>query len=422
MKNVVFKMKFNHPNFFRSSKLNANHFSYICKRPGAMHNKEQDFCCFGKVEELGYNKFGDINNFEYIKNHILEKSKNKTTFYKGVISLTEEDALEKGFDSRKKWEELIKNNASKIAKQMGIKIEDFEYVCSVHMEKGHPHMHFMAWDKNQEILKTTLPKSSFAKIRKALTNDIFKEDLQDLYNSKNKSKGDFKESVKDIFSELDDIFKMSDEEFKKYAEELESLDLELNKSKIFNKNLDEKYVKDILKDIYTLRKHLPKTGRLNYAFMPEDIKRELDLISQKILASNVEVRSSFSKYIESVKDLTKFSSKDEKYINKTVKSAEDELLNFTGNQILNICKKINLKEIEINKNDFQKTKEEIERNQRNFERQEILGLVTNLISFMTKNENKNKKIQKNKAESKEAKKELALKMQNKSQIDWENEI
>lgn len=46
-----------------------------------------------------------------------------------------------------------------------------------------------------------------------------------------------------------------------------------------------------------------------------------------------------------------------------------------------------------------------------------------LINFMTREENKNKNKAsfRNKAESKEAKKELALKMQNKSQIDWENE-
>ena len=92
MKNVVFKVKFNHPNKTKTPKLNINHFSYICKRPRAMHNDGKSFCCFGKVSEAGYDKFGEINDFQYMKNHIEKKSKDKTTIYKCVISLTEEEA------------------------------------------------------------------------------------------------------------------------------------------------------------------------------------------------------------------------------------------------------------------------------------------------------------------------------------------
>ncbi len=421
MKNVVFKLKFNHPNKAKTPNLNQRHFNYICKRKMAIHNKGQNFCCFGKVSKLGYKTFGDINDFEKVKNHIKEKSKNKTTFYKGIISLKEEDVIEKGFNDRSRWEELIKNNASKLSKQMGIKIEDFEYVCSVHMEKGHPHIHFMAWDKNQEILRERIAKNNIANIRKFLTNYVFKEELQELYNSKNKSKEDFKTFIKNLIKEVDPFFEISDEEYKKYAEELKSLDIDLNNSKIFNVNLDKKYINEIMKDIYLLRKDLPKTGRLNYGFMPENVKNEIDVISKKILASNIEVRSSFSNYIQSIKDITEFSSKNDKYISKNVKSAEDELLNFIGNQILNICKKINQKEFKIKRNEFEKIKEEIEEQQKIFEREEILGLVTNLINFMTKSQNKNKNMQKGKADSIVAKKELSKKLENKSQIDWENE-
>lgn len=423
MKNVVFKVKFNHPNKIKTPKLNVNHFSYICKRPRAMCNDGKSFCCFGKVSEIGYNKFGEINDFQNMKNHIDKKSKYKTTIYKCVISLTEEDALAKGFDKRIEWENLIKNKASKIAKEMNIKIENFEYVCSVHMEKGHPHIHFMAWDKNQEIQKTTIPKTNINNIRRDLTNYVFKDDLEKFYNSKNKSKQDFQENIKNVFSELDDIFEMSDEEYKKYVDELKSLDLDFNKGKIFNTDLKQKYVDEIMHSIYLLKKELPKTGRLNYGFMPEQTKKHLDLISKKILASNIEVRNSFSNYIESVRDISKFSSINEKYIKQTEEKAEKELLRFCGNQILNVCKKIGNKEFSIERGDFEKRKEEIEEQQKNYERQDMIGLVSNLINFMTKAENKNRNQIKtlNGDKSITAKKELAKKLENKSQIDWENE-
>ena len=420
MKSVVFKLKFNHPNKANTPKLNVNHFNYICKRPRAMYNKEQNFCCFGKVDEIGYKSFGDINDFELIHNHILKKSKDKTTFYKCVISLKEEDVVEKGFQDRKKWEELMKNNAKKMAKQMNIKTENFEYVCSVHMEKGHPHIHFMAWDKNQEILKTKISKKNFYNIRRFLTNDVFKEDLQILYENKNKSKDIYKDLLKDIVKEVDPTFNMTDEEYKKYFKELKTLDLDLNNSKIFNINLDDKYVNKIMRDIYLLRKDLPKTGRLNYKFMPENIKRKLDVISKKILANNIDLRRNFSNYIESMKEITKFGTENKNYIDKSIKLAEDELLNFTGNQILNICKNINKKEFEFRKEEFEKYKKEKEEEQRNFEKQEMLSLVSSLIDFISKNESKaNNRLDRENKDSIIAKKELAKKMENKSNIEWE---
>ena len=411
MKDVVFKLKFNHPNKVNTPKLNINHFSYICKRLGAMYNEGQKFCCFGKVSNLGYDTFGEINDFQAIKNHIKEKSKNKTTFYKCVVSLIEEDALQKNYDSREAWEQLIKNNSSKLAKQMGIKVENFEYVCSVHMEKGHPHMHFMAWDKNQEILRTSIPKQNFANIRKYLTNYIFKDELQDIYNLKNESKKDYENSLKDMFD-------ISDEDYRKILQEIKSFDEDMNESKIFNIALKDSCIENIMHEIYLLKNQLPRTGRLSYKFMPQDIKNHLDTISKKIIDDNLDVRTSFYKYIKSVKNVTEFSSRDEKYIDKNVKKAEDELLKFSGNQILKICKEINNKE-------FEYKKQEIEENKSKFENKQILGLMSNLINFMTREENKNKNKNKvsfrNKADNINAKKELAKKMQNKSQIDWENE-
>ena len=72
MKNVVFKLGFNHPNKPKTPNLNQRYFDYICKRKMAIHNKGQNFCCFGKVSELGYKTFGDINDFEKVKKHIKE--------------------------------------------------------------------------------------------------------------------------------------------------------------------------------------------------------------------------------------------------------------------------------------------------------------------------------------------------------------
>lgn len=421
MKNVVFKLKFNHPNKSKTPKLNVNHFKYICKRPGAVHNKGQDFCCFGKLSELGYNKFGNINDFSKVCSYIKEKSKNKTTFYKGIISLKEDDALEKGFDSRKRWEEMIKNNVNKIAKQMGVKVEDFDYVCSVHMEEGHPHMHFMAWDKNQEILREEIGFKNIFNIRKSLTNYIFKEELQPLFDEKNKSNKNYKDFLKEALKEIDPLFEMTDEEFKEYSKELKSLDIDLNKGKIFNNKIDDKFINEIIKDIYLLLKDLPKKSRLNYAFMPKNVKNELDVISKKILASNIDIRRNFSNYVQSAKQITEFTTKNDKYINSSVNCAEDELLSFTGNQILNICKKIKQREFDIKKVDFEKTKKEIEEEQKNFEKEQILGLVSSLLNFMSKQESKNKNMEKGKSESLQAKKDLVKKLETKAWIDWENE-
>ncbi len=369
MKDVIFKLRFNHPNSPKTPKLNENHFSYICKRARAMYNEGQDFCCFGKISEIGYSNFGSIDDFVKIKTHIREKSEEKTIFYKCIISLREEDALENGFNHRSRWEQLMKNNYSKLAKQLGIKIENFEYVCAVHIEKGHPHIHFMVWDKNQEILRINIPTDNFANIREFLTNDIFNNGLQSLSDSEN--------SIEYV-NYLDEFFNISNDEYDNILKELQSLDIDLNKSKLFNIKLEEKYVKQIFKEIKLLINDLAENEMLYYDYMPKQIKQQLNLISKKIINNNIELNASFIRYIKSIKNITKYNSKDEKYVEQNIKNYEDEVLIFASNQILKLCE-------EISKIDLFFVE-----NQKQFENQQILNLVSNLMDFITKSENKNR--------------------------------
>lgn len=414
---VVFKLKFNHPNKQATKKLNVNHFSYITKKPEAIYNKNRDFCAFGKVTEIGYNTFGAMNDFTKIKNHISRLSDEKTTIYKCVISLNEDDALEKGYDKRKEWEMLIKRNAEKMAKEMGIKNENFSYVVSLHMKKGHPHVHLMCWDNNQEIQKTVIPKDKINNIRKELTKDIFSNELSLLYKNKEENLKTFKTKTKsELEFKFQKFFGFSNyEEFEKYKEKIMSLDKDMNKGTISNiPNVDE----SIIKDIFNLKHKINKTGRLNYKFMNPDAKKEIDKITEKLVSSNLELKTSILKYKNSKLDVIKFNKK---ITDKDNQDIEDEIEAFIGNQILNTYKEIVKNENALK---FEKVNEERSTAELNFAKEEIkLSIMILIDDFARKTNCIKNSLKENgrRSLSKKAKVEIRKKLTSKSHINWDLE-
>lgn len=393
--------------------LNVNHISYICNRSGAVINTNKDFGVFGKVKELG--NIEDIQKFEIIKNHIAKKSDEKTTIYKAIISLSENDALQNGFDKRENWEKLLKSQYSNIAKEMKIKSEDFEYLASLHMEKGHPHIHIMFWDKNQEIQKGAVHYSRLNNIRKHLEKDVFKDEIQKLYNKKDEDLKEFKGNTKSALDDFNVLFGLSKDDYKMYKDNILGLDVDTNKSKIFDIKLDNEVIKDITKDIYNLKNIIGKKGRLSYGFMTSAAKAEIDNISKKLIDSNLELETTLHKYRKSKIGITKFHTKNPKMIEKEKENIEKEINKILGNQILQIYKKIGSKEWSVKKEDFEESKQ-------NYAKNEVATSLVFLVDNFTRQTNQNKqnlKNEKGKATSEQAKKDNIKKSEQKSSIDWE---
>lgn len=406
---VVFKLRFNHPNREESRMLNVRHIRYIITRPNVVLNEGKKFGAFGNIKNMD-----TVND---IQKTVSLNSKKGITMYKAVISLSEDMALKKGYDKRADWEKLLKRQAKNIAKETGIKLENFEYVGAVHMENGHPHMHVCFWDKAQDIQRADVPEGRLTNIRKHLNKDIFKDEINILYMEDKKNLESFKDEMKNSLLELEEIFGLDKEEYKKYKKILQAIDEDCNVGKIPVTNITN--IDEILRDVYSLKGKINKKGRLSYAFMTDESKIDIDEISKKLIENSTDLKSSVYKYKQSKMDITKFHSKDEKVLEKAEDYIQKEVYKMLGNQVLNIYKKINSKEWDIRKEEYQEMKEI-------YAKEQIKDSILNLVNDFTRKTNKNNNTMnlrknKNKDLSNVAKREIAKKSENKSKIDWEVE-
>lgn len=291
---------------------NYKHIFYISNRTHCLKN------------EYGNSLFGNIYDFENISNisnskisnYIYQKSLSRTNIYRGIVSLAEKDAIEQGFVDRNSWENMFKGSIEKIAKNLDINFCNLEWIATVHYKKGNPHLHYVLWDKEQRIKDPFIKISTQYKIRNVLKRNIYRDYYIEMINNKNQTKKDLRnEQIKQEFKAID----------KNYCN-----------SKISYINFDKKLIKELRKDLKAIKDILPKTGRLNYALMPENVKDEIDKFIDKLIENNFDCKRSYESYLSSWKKITEFY--DNYYEIKMLNKADIEAHKILGNQLLKYFK------------------------------------------------------------------------------------
>lgn len=155
--------------------------------------------------------------------------------------------------------------------------------------------------------------------------------------------------------------------------------------------------------------NLPKTGSLKYAYMPEDIKNEINSIVLKMLDGNKDLSRSFHGYIAANVKLAGMYTTNADALKKAEEKAEEEVLKILGNSLLGAIKKINVQEWQSAKAAYKK--------QTAFNA--FLELFNSMSQMLGTAESKLGTAQRKGELSKQAKKEMVRKLESTSGIDWE---
>lgn len=279
MSKVIFKLKFQSPNLKKTKMNNMYHLIYIGTRDGVALNDDM------KEIEGDYNKSANDEYMKYISDRprshglfskdnvkvdlksVSETMKNYNGYvYRGIVSLRESEAIEKGFDKKDNWENLIRDKMLYISKQLNIPYKNLEWVGAFHRESGHPHVHLMIWNKEPEVRNIgAIPKKNIENIRKELTKDIFSNELESVLSLKNiyrdfltdTTKGfdntDYSKKFLEIDEKVDEINTKYD--IKKYEERLTILKKEI----LENDNTD--YINDKHIEIEELESKIDKMNK-----------------------------------------------------------------------------------------------------------------------------------------------------------------
>ena len=163
-----------------------------------------------------------------------------------VISLKREDAERLGYDHAAQWRNLIRTHRNEIAAAMNIPPSDFRWYAAFHDEGGHPHIHMMAWSAKPG--QAYLSKDGIRKIKSALTNDIFKQEMLHTYEQKSTSRNEL---------------------VRKAREEMKILAQEMRQS-IGSHPEMESLIMTLVPQLETV------TGKKKYGYLPKAVKKTVD--------------------------------------------------------------------------------------------------------------------------------------------------
>lgn len=282
---------------------NEHYLKYINERPGSQG-------LFGNI---------DVSNPDKLGNHIADLANEGHLIYRGIISLREDDAVNLGFDKKSAWVDYMHMMLPDIAREFNIPVDKLQWTAAYHIKNGHPHCHYMFWNKDIQVASPYIHVSKQARIREMLSKEMFHLEREQAVLTKTLARDLTIEATKDFVQD-----------------ELNILFSEPDKLTGFFKIED---VKALAKDLLNFSATLPRSGRLAYKLLPPENKAALDTLIEKLLQTQP-LSVDYYRYLHAVNDISESYSASERHAEVTLERADEDLKRRMGNVILKACKSL----------------------------------------------------------------------------------
>lgn len=192
----------------------GNFIKYIATREGVEkpipkqeENRELDREIFMNYLDTRPNSHGLFN--EKDEPIILEKSAKEVANHAGaiwthIISLRRDDAERMGYNTLDAWKNLVRRRIADIAEAQKISQQNIRWYAAFHNNENNPHVHIVVYSANPK--EGYLTKKGIEKIRSSFANDIYRDELQNLYSEqtviRNKLRSNAENVMKNLLSEL----------------------------------------------------------------------------------------------------------------------------------------------------------------------------------------------------------------------------
>ena len=164
-----------------------NYVDYIAHRP--------------RVERIGkHGLFTDAGTPIVISQVQKDVAAHKGPVWTHVISLRREDAARLGYDSAAQWTALLRSKRAMLCKYMKIDSANLRWYAAFHNEGHHPHVHMICYSADPS--KGYLTKSGIAQIKSALVNDLFRNDLMEIYGRQTEQRDSLSRETKEVLNQL----------------------------------------------------------------------------------------------------------------------------------------------------------------------------------------------------------------------------
>jgi len=276
-------------------------------------------------ETFLWNKDGDILRKDAIIK--LKEMNSKGFFWRGFLSFPPDFAYNHGLITKSDFYSLSNNVISTLIMDMGLDINNVEWMCTLHRDTKHPHIHFCIYEKKETRTNYKVPMSCIK---------------------------NFKSNVVKYLVDFENFYKLRDETFTNITGTISIKELNKIKSQ---RLFSDKYRKELNKMLLDFYNSLPQKGRLQYnSKNMKSYKKDLDNIINYILMHD-SVKYDYANYLRLLeqhqKELNQLygmsdSNKERKYYNDQL----NRLYSKIGNEILSNFKKYQAKDFMEHERDF----------------------------------------------------------------------
>lgn len=165
----------------------GKYLDYIARRP--------------RVEKTGSHGLFTSGDEPLVLSQIADEISSHTgNVWTPIISLRREDAARHGYDNAHSWKALLSEMAIEIANNLKIHPDNFKWYAAFHNESHHPHVHMVCYSTDSR--EGYLTKQGIKKMKSALANEIFSQELIPLYKEKTQLRDELKEQASKSIREL----------------------------------------------------------------------------------------------------------------------------------------------------------------------------------------------------------------------------
>lgn len=288
---------------------NEQYLKYIHHRPGSQG-------LFGNV---------DVSDPVKLGNEIADLTAEGRLIYRGIISLREDDAVNLGFDKKEAWVDYMNQVMPDVAQEFNIPVDKLQWTAAFHIKNGHPHCHYMFWNKEPQVGSPYIHPSKNVRCRELLSKEMFHLEREQYVIDKTLARDFLIDATKDFVQD--------------------EISLLLKKPEKLTGFFQTKDVRELSKELLTLTAVLPKTGRLKYGFLPPECKKELDAVVDRMLQKQP-LSTEYYRYMMSMDAISVSYSASEEHMKVTSDKADQDIRKRMANKILDTCKCL-LKEKEL---------------------------------------------------------------------------
>lgn len=163
-----------------------NYVGYIAKRP--------------HVEKQGshglFTQTDGVINLDTIAKTVAE---HEGAVWTTVMSLRREDAEKLGYNNAKVWKDMLRGQSNKLAKAMGIPLEDLRWYAAFHNEGNHPHIHLVSYSVGKEPYMT---EQGLHKFKSDFAKEIFKHDLYHIYEEMTQHRDELRRTSREKMNDI----------------------------------------------------------------------------------------------------------------------------------------------------------------------------------------------------------------------------